>query len=153
MKNINCIGQVIIKHQSQTNCLARCTVCFFDYDIYSVRLIYIRSSNFITIYTIPTYYQDITFIILNTGFTILSYKYIMYVSVLHNAFVKFAVSNCHFVSKSLIMAQLGCNILEIHYNSWDISPQGTELVCLNDSIHLGSSHILVVSSAWVLPKW
>jgi hypothetical protein len=77
----------------------------------------------------------------------------MYVPVLHNKLVKFGVSTCQFVSNSLIMAQLGCNILEIHHNSWGIPPQGADLVCFNDSVHLGSSHILAVSSAWVLPKW
>lgn len=92
-----------------------------------------------------------TYITLNTGFKILSHN--MYVSVSHNTLVKFGVSTCHFESNSLIMAQLGCKILEIHYNSWGIPPEGADLVSFNDSIHLGFSHILAVSSAWVLPKW
>jgi len=88
---------------------------------------------------------------LNTGLKILSYN--IHVSFLHNTLVKFGVSTCHFVSNSLIMAQLGRNILVIHYNSWGIPPQGADWVFLNDSIHLGPSHILPVSSAWVLPRW
>jgi hypothetical protein len=66
----------------------------------------------------------------------------MCVSVLHKTLVKSGVSTCHFVSNSLIMAQLSCNILHMPYYSLGIPPQGADLVCFNDSIHLGPSQVV-----------
>ena len=144
------------------NCLARCTVCFLELprQMYCMLpwpwhtfsgAIYIRSSNFITIYMILTYFKDITYIILNTAFKILSYN--MYVSVLHNALVKFCVSTCYFVSNSLIMAQLGCKILEIHYKRLRYPTSGCRLSMLQRYHSPGFFPYPAVSSAWVLPKW
>lgn len=66
-------------------------------------------------------------------------------SVLHNTLITCDVSTCLSLSMKLLDdGPLGCNILEIHYNSRGIPPRGADMVCFNDSIHLGFSHILAV---------